>query len=331
MKMKAIYLNPLSTFHTILRSDTLWGLIMVALKNINGDKYFTDLLNSFINSQPPFNISSAMIFTNNGNNKKTLYFPKPLLPSEPVEISNAGEMRIYKKYKKIKWLCKEDFEKFINQELDDREYFQKFLDTGNPDDFFNEDIKINTILHNTIDRMSNSTLEKDGEGQLYYKNDMFINEGGLYFLVDGDADIIEPALRFLRHFGYGGDNTTGKGFFDFETDDFRLRIPPEPNIFINLSLFVPKNEDLEFFRKNENRFWYDIEYRAGKIGTHFTNSKEFKKHILIMMKEGSVFPYSQEISSGCLKTTQNINDYKIYSYGYSINIPATGKEILTNG
>jgi CRISPR-associated protein Csm4 len=328
--MKAVYLKPLSTFHTILRSDTLWGLIMVALKNINGDKYFTDLLDSFINGNPPFNISSAMIFTKNGNNKKTLYFPKPLLPSEAIEISGAQEMRIYKKYKKIKWLCKEDFEKFINQELDDKGYFQKFRDSERPDDFFADDIKINTILHNTIDRMSNSTLEKAGEGQLYYKNDLFISEGGLYFLVDGNADIIEPALRFLRHFGYGGDNSTGKGFFDFELDDFRLRTPSNPDVCINLSLFVPKNEDLEFFMKNKNGFWYDLEYRAGKIGTHFSNSKEFKKNILVMMKEGSVFPYSQNISSGCLINTQIINDLKIYSFGYSVNIPGKVKELLNN-
>ncbi len=322
--MKIVYLYPLSTFNTLLRSDTLWGLIMVAIKNIKGEKYFSELIDAYLNNEPPFIVSSAMFFKNYDNNKIP-FFPKPLFAFNQIELNDAEEMRLYKKFKKIKWLSKKYFEKLINGELEMLDIFNKVKNSEDLNNFCGDEIQIFNILHNSIDRMKNSTLKLNNEGQLYYKNDFYIENGGLFFLIEGDVSIIEPALRLLRHFGYGGDTSIGKGFFDFEIGDLELNIPQTPNLLINLSLYVPSNNDLYNF--NINNLWYELEFRSGKIGSKFLNTKEYRKNVVVMFKEGSVFPYNN-ISKGCLVNSQIIDDKKIFSCGYSINIPAYRKEVV---
>jgi len=319
--MKVVYLRPKSVFKTELRSDTLWGLIIVALRKLISESEINNLLQRFVIGKPPFLISSAMPF-NYENNNIVHYFFRPILKTSDFKVSNAKDMTIYKKFKKIKYLKQDVFEKLLNSEITEFELWQdfisqKFLQANNL-------ISTSITLHNTIDRMTDTTLEIDNEGQLFYTEDFYIKNGGLFFLIKGETDIIECALRYLNHLGYGGDAYIGKGFFDYQLSDLELRIPQSFHSFVTLSLYNPTNDELLDFKLNKQ--YYALTSRTGKIGTHFTGTTDYKKNLVNMFIEGSTFLNKDKTYYGKMQIVKVLNSYKIYNYGYAFNIPAKWKE-----
>lgn len=351
--MKAVYLLPKSSFVTELRSDTLWGLLMVAIRYVFSERKLLELLERFENGFPPFIISSAMPFLFSDSSKQNViahYFPKSIYQTADKTSSDIKKLEKRKKYKKLKYFVSEDFESLINGEADENGLIKKYFsnteednsslpstsastrvnnrpDTEGDSTSLPRQPQINSvsILHNTIDPLKGSTLELPTGGQLYYSKEYFIQNGGLFFLIDGD-DIswVEPALRFLTHFGFGGDHSTGKGAVEFEIKDFNLRIPDNPDCFITLSLFNPKPEELTFFKENPNKFWYELVQRRGIVAAQFKKNS-YRKKSFFAFAEGSVFPIieNHRYYGRILKTMEYP---PAYSYCYAFVVPASFKE-----
>ena len=78
------------------------------------------------------------------------------------------------------------------------------------------------VSHNTIDRISGSTLPQGGlfSSEEYY----FYKDTGIYFLLDIRDNQVEPKLSalwpFFEHIGLGGDASIGKGSYKFIEEDF---------------------------------------------------------------------------------------------------------------
>lgn len=346
--MKAVYLYTNSSFQTSLRSDTLWGLIISALSILKPKKEIDLLVNLFLENNPPFLLSSVMGFMKNENAKIIHYFPKPIVCNFEYEINSAVKMTYYKQFKKLNVINQSIFEDLVNGNISDKDLFRNFVlyqelieksiliddDKKKLEEFefmfSNPLVKNELIMHNTIDRMSGSTLEKDDGGQLYYTDETFIdNNEGLFFLVEGDLSIIEPALRFLSHFGFGGNNTIGKGNFKYEVKDFNFNLPKEKvNSFITLSLFNPKQSELADFMKEENKdkLWYELDFRAGRIGVHFADDpSKNQKDIVANFKEGSTFPFMDEKFPGRILQTATSASHNIYNNGFAFKIPSNLK------
>ena len=347
--MKAVYLNTSSSFNTNLRSDTLWGLIISALSVLKPKSEIDEIINQFKSNNPSFAISSAFSYSIGEDNKIVHFFPKPIVCNFDYNIDSAWKMTIYKKFKKINFVNENVFQDLINGIESDKDLFQKFIKLNelenkganlNDDEkknkkklslmFMNPFFKKELILHNTIDRMSGSTLDSEDGGQLFHSEDTFIEKNsGLYFLVDGDINIIEPALRFLSHFGFGGNNTTGKGFFKYAIKDFNLKVPTvNINSFITLSLFNPKAEELSEFLKveNKNKLWYETDFRAGRIGVHFADDpSKNQKNIVANFKEGSTFPDIVEKYPGRIIQTASSKSHDIFNYAFSFKISSNLK------
>jgi CRISPR-associated protein Csm4 len=120
--MKAVYLYPQSSYRTELKSDTLWGLIIVALSYLYDDDEVQSVVDSFKNGNPLFRISSAMYFQEE-NGKKQHYFPVP--HTDPIDSATIPDnmKSKYKKFKKVTRIDKNTFEILISGQINLKDYF----------------------------------------------------------------------------------------------------------------------------------------------------------------------------------------------------------------
>jgi CRISPR-associated protein Csm4 len=166
-----------------------------------------------------------------------------------------------------------------------------------------------SMTHNTINRLRGGTLDlpidggAPGEtaGQLFhspehYWTDKYADPNqdsntGIFFLADGpDTSKLEAVLRLFRHWGFGADRTSGKGFFDADMQDFTLPQPVAANAMLNLSLLRPTGAELTALDSHsdvDKRFRYRIELREGWVGT---DGFYLPKQPYRYFTEGSVFP-----------------------------------------
>lgn len=335
--MTAVYLSPQSGFSTPLRSDTLWGLLLVGLRMVHSDSKVADLLYACEQGQPPFVVSSAFPFQIS-QSTITHYFPSPMvcfhhdtidkILSDEDRRNVIERMNAAKKFKKIKYIPEDVFQRFVNGELSTKEHFDKLhSDKDWAKKFSSLNISAGDILHSSIDRLSNSTaIDQEGAGQLFYTHEHYVENGGLYFLVEGDVELILPALRFLQHFGFGGDNSVGKGIFTVETKEFSLQKPTKPTHILSLSLYSPTADELHAYRLSKQYWGYEIEIRRGTVGTHFYNTGKYRKKPVAQFTEGSLFPFIGEKTLGKVHTVHSDHSFHIRHNGFAFAVPYLLKE-----
>ena len=329
--MKIAYLTPKSSFRENLRSDTLWGLLCWGIKTVFSEEDLTNFLSEYNNGNG-LKISSTFRFFDI-EKKRIHFFPKPIL--KPIDLNEyfdnekitekadkAEVIRLMKLYKKIKFIEKENFEKFLSGEFNESSFFksEKWKDTL--PSFKRED-----VLHNQINRLTNTT-EK---GALYTTTEFFSENGVLFFLFDGNESqikLISGVLNFFSHIGFGGDSSIGKNHFDISIEDFSFKNIQDPNAFVSLSLFSPKPNEITEFKRSKSKFWYELEARKGKFGGQFIKAKNFWKDSVLYFKEGSVFPHLNSVNYGRNIKVMKGNEFDVYQYGFAFNLPIKIEEKL---
>ncbi len=333
--MKIVKLKPKGNFKEIFHSDTLWGNIIFSYGIIYGEKLLIKLLDEFNSEKPPFVLSSVFLSYQLGN-EQFYFFPKPITEGLSSTPQNPMEMVYLKKYKRIKYLGKKEFEEFINGKLDDDSLFNKFCNwekekeenKDNPNyepeksEFafrFLSGVEKTFNMHNSIDRMSGSTLQKDERGQLYWEQEIF-NKNDYFFLVEGEKlNLIEAPLRYLSHVGIGGNRNIGKGSFEFTVEDFKLDIPAKPGSRVLLSLFNPNEKELNYIRNNS--LWYELSVRRGFMGRN-PGIASTQKNLCTAFVEGSVFQFSEKIIGRLIETSKINSDSPVYSNYLAFTIPS---------
>ena len=334
--MKIIYLRPMSAYRNPFRSDTLFGLLMWGIHEIHGDDVVEELIELFRNGKPPFLISSAMPFSEEGNEMQ-LFFPRPLIPLN-CELK-IEQMDQYKNFKKLTWLPQSVFEELYSGNLSMFEFFNdlewlpykdipywKGVPVPQPR------IKTQTVMHNVIDRLSSSA---GGEaGNLFGTEDSFIEEGGHFFLMeifqDDIFDLLEGVFQFYHHIGFGGDASIGKGAFQFQVSDYAQKFSnSNANSVMNLSLYLANREELIQFRNNPKLLWYQMELRKGKVGGKLFVTDNVWKKSVNAFREGSCFPkidnhnvYGQFpiVKEGLQKPEKIDEIFNVHYYGYALMI-----------
>ncbi len=172
---------------------------------------------------------------------------------------------------------------------------------------------------NKIDRITNST---SGAGQLYYSPNLFLSgRVKLYFFIlTEDIDFLRPILKFLSDTGIGGDRSVGKGRYELsEPEKVDLPAIQEPNFFVNLSRYLPQQNEIDF--EKEPLFYRLLPYRS-KVEASYFRSEDIWKDRVIYFQEGSIFPLSDHPKSfyGELKKVKKINNQKIMQNGLTIPI-----------
>lgn len=336
--MKIVYLNPVSGFNNSFSSDTLWGLLCWGIRHVYGEEVLEKFIQSnFESENKKLLISSAFKFTES-DKKKTLFFPKPLLPSFTwgkltKGVKQKSELiKIYAKikvFKKLKMLDFDLYKRVISGELGD-------VDLFNIEDYeknyptIKGHFEETDIMHNTIDRYNGSTID----GALFQKTVEFANNSGLFFLIDGEDEhikLIEGSLRYYGVNGFAGDSATGTNHFKVSVDDFEGFPKVEHNAYTNLSLTTLTRTDVLLFKKNHKLFLYDTVIRKGKIWQgSLKEGSDFWKPSVITFKEGSLFPAENTEKIGSLqkiveKGGQSPHD--IYHYGLGFLVPVLIKGI----
>lgn len=311
--MKVVYLKPKSSYKTILHSDTIFGLLCWGIRTVFSQDDLLALLNKFSNNQPPFLISSAFPYQQNGKDK-IHFLPKPILEPPFIVKDSVEKLTKLKEFKKVKFIDSTIFQKFIDGELTNDEFFEKELWKQSK-----VVLQVEQVQHNVIDRLSGTT----GEGGLFYTEEYFHKNGGLYFLVKMDKDVekyILGSLAFLEHFGFGGDHSTGKGRFEISIDECKfLTQADNPTHFVTLSLYYPKKEELQEYKNKKDDVWYRLQVRKGKTGGNFLHTEDFWKETLIMFAEGSTFP---KLTTNPVGQNPVVKEYpfEIQGYGYAFPV-----------
>lgn len=341
------YLYPHSTFRGELRSDTLWGIICWGIRFLYGKEELKSLLAEYEGDKFPFVISSAFPFYEEEKGKQKLFFPRPYLPQrELLKKEERGEgikgLSERKKSKKIGFISSETLKKLCEGEKLD--VIQAAINAEN----IIPVIETGASTHNTLNRLTNVTLEKEGQGQLFHTDEKYVSIpkkeednkekkycSGLFFLIRSEKhwDKIQAVLRWLAHTGIGGDRNIGKGFFDIEHSEWKTPPPAnavKSNAYMSLSLFMPNATEIEVLNNNKDHQFlnYQITFRKGFVGNGTQNF--YDKKNLAAFVEGSVFPCEMrgEIKDAGLVTKEEEKKgrklpYPIYQNGCAFMIPIT--------
>jgi len=301
----------------------LWGGNELGKEDAELKKFINTFLGN--NPKPEFVISSVYPFKQHGGHR-TPYFPNPLRMLPSLTDNTAfndprDEFRVRKLFKKVKLVSLDDFEEIVNgkfgeKELLDRIHKEYILDTKSEDEHPKNASELwqkryeytaprreeLSMTHNTIDRIRGGTLSlMDGDeptGQLFHTSEFTWSDPynetnvrtntGLYFLADGDTSKLEALLGLFRHWGLGADRTAGKGFFDFEIEEFNLpeASANDANALLNLSLYHPTESELADFKNSNGLLQYELVRRQGWVCNH---PEAGEKHARRYFSEGSVF------------------------------------------
>ncbi len=315
-----------SPIATPLQSDTIFGHICWAVRFLKWDE--DDRLSKFLSlfdedSQPPLLLS-------NGFPKG--FLPKPVIPpvtQDVLESIYGNENRPENSFR-IKTIKKTDIipkEKFkeLQQDIITPEKLFRALN-----DCYDETIELKKkqqsmmVQHNTIDRIKGSVREGGlfSQEETFFDNDFGIFEVYLKTVYFSFKDL-ERIFEYISSGGFGRDKSTGKGYFTFEIrEGIDLPESKEPNAFMTLSSYIPKEND-------PTEGYYNMIHKYGKLGglyakgTSEVNGNPFKVP-LIMFSSGSVFfdgnHEQNKVYGSLLKNVHQNKDIRHYAYAFPVGI-----------
>jgi len=293
------------TMHYI-HSDTIFGGICNAYRLLYGKEELEGMLRKFEEGMPSFLISSAFPYFGD-----ILFFPLP----KYINFSKYEKVNDSRKYKKIEFvsysLLRSIVEKKLEQHLDENNIVQEkiLLSKDEKEIIGNKKIwEEKETPRVVIDRKSNAS-------NIYYFGEVeYCRKCGLYFLMKiidkGIENKIKATIRLLGDEGIGGDRSYGKGLFEAEFNKFEWNI--NDGIFINLSLYLPKDDEMEMVKKG----WYEFVNRSG--WAYSPDKRGERKKFMRMIKEGSSFKGNKEFYGELVDASISNEYHKVYRYGYGM-------------
>jgi CRISPR-associated protein Csm4 len=272
-------IEPLSAFATPLRSDTLYGHLLWAAAQMQGDQAVEGLIREFDSPSPPFRLRSAF---------PEGYLPMPLLPGMSrerfrKEYGQKGKRGLlqhldkYKTFRKIKYLPVTVWRErrgAMSQERLFRRYLEEPWDLPEQKSWLQP--------HNSIDRRTGTVLDQGG---LFFVPVTFHEPGSRLhlYLEAEDPRVFEELMAFVAQPGFGADAGTGKGQFDWQRDqDFDPGMFEGPGSW-RMNLSVCSCRELADFEG-----YFAPLVKLGKAWSGFGERNPFKKPFLAFA-EGSVF------------------------------------------
>ena len=240
-------IKPLSSYLTPWQSDTVYGHMLWGLALVFGEKEVKSAISEFKLGNPPFIVSDGFIDGNMPFLKKdNLSREDSKELSQKLNISLGEIIKSRKVINKIKYLNLDEF----NMLRGDYTIYDYTLDKLKNIKNLNltEEKKVieNIVMHNVINRTSNSTTD-DG---LYFTREIFTNKDIYIFMKvrkDYPIEKIKETLKFIESNGYGKRVGSGKG--DFKTISFEkfngFTEIKDGNAFVVLSNYIPKENDYE--------------------------------------------------------------------------------------
>lgn len=255
-----------------IQSDTMYAALTYSLAS-TGTKIPSD-------GELPFTLSSLFPYY-----QKVLFLPIPL----GTTLVNTDDPSMFKKIKRVKWVDLSLYGDILNGS-----------DIGLKSEDFSAlqgDYLTNTPLHKDIngkpefifsELMQRASIpDRTGEGDaipFYMDRITFYEDSGLYFLAEGNLELLEKGLKILSLEGIGSDKNVGMGSFSFEKTEIDIKIPNHADYAVSLSLFIPENkEQLDTMLDGEFTS-YDFARRGGWI-----SDTTLRKNVVYGFLPGSIF------------------------------------------
>jgi CRISPR-associated protein Csm4 len=260
MKTYKINLKLHGSIMTPFHADTLFGHLCWVVAYREGEKGLQAFLEPFQKKEPPFLISDG--------------FPLGLLPKPLSAEFCIDDPQERKELKKTDFISFGEFNSLIRGE-------KLKLKT------YTSPIKSSLTPHNTISRLTNSTL---AEGGVYSLKEFFTSEISIYLKTISDEwkNRVLELFDELSKIGYGRKKSIGKGQFSVQAvEGFEFPQIEKADGFITLSNFCPAGDD-----PTEGLYKTFVKY--GKLGEEFTFCGNPFKRPLVMIRAGSVFKANGE-------------------------------------
>lgn len=182
MKTYYVKLESESSTLTPFQADTLFGHLCWVVAHKGGDKELEKFLEPFRKGTPSFIISDG--------------FPDNLLPKPLSGEFNIDKPEERKEWRKVDFLSLDDFDSVRLGEKCERKTSETYM-------------TISTTPHNTISRLTNSTL---AEGGAYSLKEMNIQDITIYLKATSDEwkNRVVGLFSELSKIGYGRKNLSGK-------------------------------------------------------------------------------------------------------------------------
>jgi len=314
--MKAVYLTPRGPYRHELHSDTLFGLLCWGIRQVHSERQLVELLAEFAAGRPPFLVSSAFLFQQQSTTR-VHFLPRPILRPEAQGRATLQETQRRKRYRRLRWIPVEHFNGFLQGRYGEDGYYT----IGEWAELTPPAVERVDRLRARIDRLASSTT---GGGTLYTTPEYWLDRGGFYFLLKGEASaLVESCLSFLADFGWGGGNSVGQASFAVEVAPAPLlEEPANADRFVTLSLYCPHTEELGLCQGDGA--WYELVRRKGKVGGHFLQAGDFWKRALMMFAPGSSFPLiaGREVygSNPVVKGRSDGLPFDVQQLGYAFSV-----------
>ena len=311
---------------TTIQSDSLYAALTSCLAmtgyNIpdNGDLGFT--------------VSSLFPYYQRGKENQPVFFlPLP----QQTRMSELNDISMAKKVKKIKWVDVG----FYNQILSGESLFdgtdknfpyiqESYLtrtnlpeDVNGSKDFVKSEISQRVTL--------NSRIGEEDAKPYYVDKILFKYDSGLYFLAEGNTELLEKALSILSVEGIGTDRNVGFGFFDFSSEELMLELPEQANHQVALSVLIPESKEQLAELMDSEHVAYDFSRIGGWITTYPYST--IRKKAIYGFLPGSVFCLKPPKTCGPIGKIVNLKPeigeltptHPIWRSGKSIMLPINMK------
>ncbi len=291
---------------TILHSDSIAAALHVAARNLWGD-----FANDF---SQQLSLSSAFPFAG-----EELYLPKPMIKLPPFGDVADDEINA-KKFKRIRYISKDYFEKLINDPMEPWKDAKANMGGA----FISKIVRETAIIKSEI--QERVFIPMDSADSLPYSVERlhFASDAGLYFMLNAEQDVLlrlQQCLAMLGDQGLGTDRSVGNGQFTFTISEITFRLP-ESNYGVLLSMYSPR--DTEYTDQSfldEAR--YNLHRRGGFISSPAEESMmTLQKNSIYMFGEGSVFKdytkYKGEIKN--LQPDERVN-HPVWRDGRAFFLP----------
>ena len=265
-----------------IQSDTLYAALMSCLARTGHT--IPD------NGNLGFCISSLYPYFQKGKDDSPVYFlPMPI----QARISELSNVSMAKKVKKIQWVDAALYSGLISgcSFFDGTDEYYPYIqesyltkkvlpeDANGSKDFVRSEVSQRVTLQ--------SRIGEEDALPYYVDKIIFKYDSGLYFLAEGDTEILEKALSILSNEGIGTDRNVGFGFFEYSAENLTLELPDEADHQVSLSLFIPESKEQLNELLASNDVAYDFVRRGGWITTYPYNT--LRKNAIYGFMPGSVF------------------------------------------
>ncbi len=312
-----------------------------SLKTIHSDTLYAALTSCLAktNYQIPengdlgFTVSSLFPYYQHTAEDQPVYFLPMPLQTQQAELTDVS---MAKKIKKVQWIDSNLFG-LVLKGISLFDGTDKYLpaiqesyltttqlpeDINGSKDFIRSEVSQRVTLQSRVG-------EEDAR-PFYVDKILFRYHAGLYFIAEGNTDLLKKALDILSIEGIGTDRNVGFGFFEYSEDSINIDLPEDANHQLALSILIPENKEQLSMLMESDKVAYDFQRRGGWITTY--PYQALRKNAIYGFVPGSVFNKGE---SSCCPIGKIVNlkpevgdltpDHPIWRYGKAIMLPINFK------